>query len=186
TASVLATFFLMMTLHPEAQAKAQAEIDALLARQHLPTMHDQKYVPCIEALIKEIYCFHPVAPLVIHSPLEDDVSQGYLIPKGSSVFTNIWAILHNEKTFPEPHRFIPERFAPTDPGHKLPLDPRSVIFGFVCLDHTGSICPGQHLGDTSVFLAISTCLATLHITKQVDDRGAEVDLIIDFTSGHTS
>lgn len=80
----------MMTLHPEAQAKAQAELDALLAHQRLPTMHDRSSLPYIEALIKEVYRFHPVAPLVVHSPLEDDVYQGYLIPKGSSVFANIW------------------------------------------------------------------------------------------------
>lgn len=32
------------------------------------------------------------------------------IPKGSTVIANLWSIHLNEKDFPEPHKFDPERF----------------------------------------------------------------------------
>ena len=34
---------------------------------------------------------------------------GYQIPKGAIILTNIWGIHHDEKRWPNPERFMPER-----------------------------------------------------------------------------
>jgi cytochrome P450 len=90
TASILATFFLMMTIHPNVQSRAASEIDRVVGIGRLPHITDRANLPFIDAIIKEVYRFHPVAPLIIHSPLEDDIYEDYLIPKGASVIVNIW------------------------------------------------------------------------------------------------
>lgn len=52
-----------MTLYPEAQKKAQAEIDAVVGRNRLPTLADRASLPYVEALVKEVFRWQPVGPL---------------------------------------------------------------------------------------------------------------------------
>lgn len=52
-----------MTLHPEAQRKAQAEIDAIIGPDRLPSLADREDLPYVEALVKEVYRLNPVGPL---------------------------------------------------------------------------------------------------------------------------
>lgn len=52
-----------MVLFPEAQRKAQAEIDTVIGSDRLPTPDDRKDLPYVEALVKEVFRFNPVAPL---------------------------------------------------------------------------------------------------------------------------
>jgi hypothetical protein len=63
TASALASFVLLMALHPGIQRRAQAEIDEVVGTHSLPTLTDQESLPYISAVIKEVLRFAPVAPL---------------------------------------------------------------------------------------------------------------------------
>jgi cytochrome P450 len=63
-----------MTLHPDAQRKAQAELDAVIGLDTLPTMEDRSRLPYVNALVKEVFRWHPVAPLSSSPPLPIDVS----------------------------------------------------------------------------------------------------------------
>jgi cytochrome P450 len=55
-----------MVLYPEAQRKAQAEIDSVLGGTRLPTFDDEKHLPYVSALAKEVQRWHPVVPLGTH------------------------------------------------------------------------------------------------------------------------
>lgn len=80
-----------MTLFPEAQAKAQAEIDRVIGPDVLPTWADRERLPYVEALIKEVLRWAPVAPQALpHSASEDGIYEGYFIPKGTIVIANVW------------------------------------------------------------------------------------------------
>lgn len=63
TPAVMGNFFLVMMLYPEAQAKAQAEIDRVVGHERLPMMEDRPNLPYVEALIKELLRFYPPVPL---------------------------------------------------------------------------------------------------------------------------
>lgn len=63
----MTTFFLLMSLHPDAQQFAQAEIDRLVGKDRLPTIEDQKNLPYTMALIKEVLRWSPVVPLGTNS-----------------------------------------------------------------------------------------------------------------------
>jgi cytochrome P450 len=51
-----------MTLHSEIQKKAQDEIDRVIGTDRLPTLADREQLPYIEALVKEVFRWNPVAP----------------------------------------------------------------------------------------------------------------------------
>lgn len=62
TAITIHCFFLMMTLHPDVQKKAQAEIDAVCGRDRLPHYGDREHLPYLHAVIKEVIRTHPAVP----------------------------------------------------------------------------------------------------------------------------
>jgi cytochrome P450 len=51
-----------MTLFPEAQKKAQAEIDAVIGPDRLPSFGDRDSLPYTEALAKEVLRWNAVVP----------------------------------------------------------------------------------------------------------------------------
>ena len=63
TVSVSNTFFLAMALYPEVQAKAQSEIDRVTGTDRLPSFKDRDSLPYLNALVKEVLRWNPVAPL---------------------------------------------------------------------------------------------------------------------------
>ncbi|KAI0331710.1 cytochrome P450 [Cubamyces sp. BRFM 1775] len=111
TVSSLYASFCAMVLHPEVQQRAQEELDAIIGPDRLPEHVDKTLCPYTSALIKELLRWHPVSPLgVAHRCTGDNIYGGWTIPENATVMTNIWAILHDPKQFPEPDRFCPERF----------------------------------------------------------------------------
>ena len=63
TVSTIHSFFLAMTLYPEVQKKAQAEIDEVIGPDRLPTLDDWESLPYVAALCTEVFRWHPIAPL---------------------------------------------------------------------------------------------------------------------------
>jgi hypothetical protein len=51
-----------MTLFPDMQKKAQAEIDAVVGPDRLPSFADRGSLPYTEALVKEVHRWNVVAP----------------------------------------------------------------------------------------------------------------------------
>ncbi|KAM6498922.1 Cytochrome P450 [Amanita muscaria] len=169
-ASLYLDFIMAMTLHPEAQKKAQEEIDRVIGKDRLPTLDDRPSLPYVEAVYREILRWRPVTPLGFpHSTVEDDIYKDLYIPKGSIIIPNVWAITRNEERYPEPELFRPERYF-TEEG-TLNKDTVSYVFGF-----GRRICPGRHLADTSVWLMIASVLATFNVFKAKDEHGNEIDV----------
>lgn len=80
----------------------------------------------------------------------------------------------NPDVYPDPQLFLPERFIGNDPAP----DPREFIFGF-----GRRACPGKLFIETTIWLAVASMTATLHISKAFDDHGREISPPCEFTSG---
>ncbi|KAI0319836.1 cytochrome P450 [Amylostereum chailletii] len=185
--STLTTFMLAMTLYPEAQKRAQAEIDAHLGSfERLPTFADKDALPYVAALVKEVLRWIPVLPLAVpHRAMEDDQYKCYHIPKDATVMGNTWAILHNEEVFPEPERFKPDRFIK---DHRLPDPADSGVFGFgrrcglsfasSCvwglMLSLYSACAGKSMALDTIWIAIASVLTVFDINKAKDAYGQEI------------
>ncbi|KAI9457534.1 cytochrome P450 [Russula earlei] len=145
-------------LHPDIQKMAQQELDAVTKRERLPTFEDRPALPFVDAICKEVLRWRPVVPLAIpHSTTKDDVYEGFFIPKGTMVFGNVWAMLHDPEKYPEPDSFKPDRFLNAD--GTLREDPLLMsAFGF-----GKRICPGRHLVDGTLFIIIASLLSVFNI-----------------------
>ncbi|KAG2077744.1 cytochrome P450 [Suillus decipiens] len=180
TVSTINSFFLAMTLFPDVQKKAQAEIDAVIGPDHLPSFADQDSLPYIKALAKEALRWHAVTPTgFAHCTSQDDTHDGYYIPKGSVIIPNIWFMLNDPERYTNPSEFNPERFLGND-GKNPETEPRTICFGF-----GRRICPGIHLAEASTWLSIAMSLAVFDISKVVEN-GVEITPEVDPLSGTIS
>jgi cytochrome P450 len=62
TVSSLGTFLLAMMANPDAQRKAQAEVDAVTGRRYLPDFEDESSMPYVAAVVKEVLRWQNVTP----------------------------------------------------------------------------------------------------------------------------
>ena len=84
----LHAFFLAVCQDPTWLPKLQEEIDSVCG-DRLPAPSDQPNMPRLRATVKEIVRWRQSTPLgVPHSVLEDDVYEGYFIPKGAICHAN--------------------------------------------------------------------------------------------------
>ena len=91
--SVIASFFLDMSIYPEVQQNAQKEIDRVVGSERLPNVKDRDKLPYIDALAKETLRWKPVVPMALpHTNTADDIFHGYFIPKGTTVLPNVWYV----------------------------------------------------------------------------------------------
>uniref|UniRef100_A0A0W0G8I3 Putative cytochrome P450 n=1 Tax=Moniliophthora roreri TaxID=221103 RepID=A0A0W0G8I3_MONRR len=176
TVSVVYCYFLVCCLYPEVQAKAQAEIDAVVGNERLPSFQDQKSLPYIGAVVKELCRWLPIVPLAVpHRAMQDSVYKGYFIPKGTYVIANVWKFLHDPAVYKDPMTFDPERFLGSNPE---PAPQDRGLFGY-----GRRTCPGLYLADVSVWINVVKDVAGLHIECAVDETGQKIIPVPDVTDG---
>ncbi|KAI0662031.1 CyP450 monooxygenase [Cubamyces menziesii] len=173
TFSTLQAFFVAMVLHPEVQRKAQAELDAVVGSHRLPEHGDRPQLPYINALMKELLRWHVTLPIgVPHKTVRDTELGGYRVPAGTTVFVNVWHILHDPREYEDPDEFRPERFLEADGSPKTGIrDPTDLAFGF-----GRRVCPGRHFAEDILFLNITSVLHLLEIGPPVDQGGEPVQI----------
>ncbi|KAI0666827.1 cytochrome P450 [Trametes maxima] len=167
THAAIHVFLFVMASHPEAQSKAQKELDSVVGRGRLPGFHDRDSLPYLNALVKEVLRWHVISPIgVPHRSVEEDVYDGYLIPAGSLIIPNQWAMSRDESQYPDPERFSPERFLKDGKIDPNVRDPAAFIFGF-----GRRICPGLHFVDASLFITFASILNVFRIHPPLDEDG---------------
>jgi len=183
TVSTLSTFILGLLTHPEVQARAQKELDSVVGHDRLPEFSDRPSLPYIDAILKEVLRWNPVAPLSMpHMATNDDEYNGYFIPAGTIIVGNTWAILHDPNVYSDPHRFNPERFMGTDEKHHFSAaDPLSVSFGY-----GRRACPGRFMADAQVWITIACILSVFDISPALDANGRPIKVTPEFSSGMIS
>ncbi|KAL0575702.1 hypothetical protein V5O48_006262 [Marasmius crinis-equi] len=174
--SALSSFLLAMILHPDAQAKAREELDAVIGPSRLPDFNDRGSLPYIDALVKETLRWSPVAPLGLpHMATKDDEFRGYHIPAGTTIMGNTWTILHDPLIYPEPMTFKPERFLSREAAV---TDPVNVAFGY-----GRRICPGRFMAEAQLWISIACILHSFHVGQGKDERGGIIPVRPEFASG---
>ncbi|KAF8874937.1 cytochrome P450 [Infundibulicybe gibba] len=179
TLSSFQAFFLAMALCPDAQRKAQAELDSVVGKNRLPDFADRDFLPYVNAITKEVMRWHNVGPLGLpHRATRDDEYDGYFIPKGSTIIGDTWFILHNPEIYDKPLEFRPERFLKDGEIDPNVQGAEAAAFGF-----GRRICPGRHFADNSLFSLVSCVLSVFTISPAKDEQGNTVPIHLEMTSG---
>ncbi|KAI0078414.1 cytochrome P450 [Panus rudis PR-1116 ss-1] len=158
-------FFIAMSQNLHVQEAAQAELDAVVGPNRLPTFEDLDQLVYIQAIIMESLRWHPVLPFGIpHRSLYDDEYNGHLIPAGTEIIPNAWGMLHDPEDYPDPMEFRPERYIKDGKIDPNVRDPSTIAFGF-----GRRICAGRYIANSALFLIVALTLHTFNIEAKEGD-----------------
>ncbi|KAF7303882.1 putative cytochrome P450 [Mycena indigotica] len=184
TSSFLQSLVLVLAAFPDAQKKAQEEMDRIVGTQRLPSLKDLDDLHYIRALILETHRFRPVAPLMVpHATLRSEQYGDYFIPSGATIFVNTWGIFHDPALFDAPETFNPDRYILTEHGTKpgVQVDGLRPSFPFGV---GRRICPGINIAQNSININTLNLVWAFNFQPPLDDSGKEIDLdLFDYQRG---
>jgi cytochrome P450 len=111
TALTLAWAWYLLARNPEAEARLHEELDAVLGGR-LPTYEDLPRLEYAGRVLNESMRLYPPAWRLVRWAIDDCEFGGYVIPAGSQVIVSQYVMHHDERYFPDPFHFDPERWAP--------------------------------------------------------------------------
>ncbi|KAF8191993.1 cytochrome P450 [Mycena galopus ATCC 62051] len=189
TFSALSTFFLAMLVNPEAQRKAQTEIDAVTGGKYLPDFDDEVAMPYVSALVREVLRCKNVTPIGIpHFLATEDEYRGYRLPAGSILYLtgtltspSKFQLIFLQVMYPDPYAFKPERFLLHGKPNPAVKDPGCAAFGF-----GRRICPGRDMARSSIWITVASILATFNIDKAIDEAGHVIEPTFEYLTALVS
>ncbi|MCJ1346970.1 hypothetical protein MMC31_005190 [Peltigera leucophlebia] len=185
-ASAILAFIHAMIKFPHVQTKAQQEIDSVIGEGRSPLWSDYVKLPFVSQVVKETMRWRPVAPLALpHASRADDTINNMYIPKGSTIFLNVWGFHHDPTRFPSPDVFDPDRYI----GRTLLASEYAASKDFEKRDHYSygagrRICPGIHLAERNLFLAMSKLLWPFSFAEKRDVQGRVIPVDVDAATGY--
>ncbi|MFI5982200.1 cytochrome P450 [Streptomyces sp. NPDC051555] len=156
TATSLSFAMHMLALNPDAQARAHAEVDAVLEGR-IPGAGDMAQLPYLNQVIKETLRLYPAAPSFGRSPDVDVEIGEYVIPAGSDVLVSPGVIQRRPDIWEDPDLFDPERFLPEKEAERG----RYTWFPF---GGGPRACVGQHLAMLNAVLTLGALLQKFEFT----------------------
>ncbi|NXV60776.1 CP27A protein, partial [Molothrus ater] len=190
TSNTLSWALYHLSRDPDIQETLYQELKAVVPPDRFPAAEDIPKLPMLRAIIKETLRVYPVVPTNARVFYEKDIVIGdYLFPKnvsgGRAVGTPAalsgsltpssplqtlfvlahYAMSHDETYFPEPERFLPQRWLR---GHGSPHHPFSSIpFGYGV-----RACVGRRIAELEMHLALARMIQAFEVRP--DPRGVEV------------
>jgi cytochrome P450 len=101
----------LLALHPCAEARVVAELDAVLGGRS-PQAEDLGKLVYLRKVIDEAMRLYPPLPVMLRTAATDDVVCGRTIQRKSVVAVVPWVVHRHRKLWDDPNRFDPERFTP--------------------------------------------------------------------------
>ncbi|CAL2043256.1 unnamed protein product [Caenorhabditis brenneri] len=143
---------------PGVQEKIQEEMDRVIGSNRLISTGDKNELPYMNAVINECQRCANIVPLnLFHETTKDTVIAGYPIKKGTGVIAQISTVMLDEKVFPDPYTFNPDRFI--DENGKLKKIDELVPFSVGKRQ-----CLGEGLARMELFLFIANFFNRYHIS----------------------
>nr|WP_231402847.1 cytochrome P450 [Caenimonas aquaedulcis] len=178
TANTLAWMIHLLHRNPQALQRARDEVRRLAPDPHAFTAEQMASLDYLEACANETMRLKPVAPNLPVEAVQDTVVGGVAVPAN----TLIWSVLRHatmdDRHFPEPARFIPERWLEAGSGEQAPASAKRVAMPF------GSgprVCPGRYLAMLEIKMAMAMLLARFDIEGVDAPGGGEAEELLAFT-----
>lgn len=147
-ANALAWTWLLLAQNPEVQARLDAELDSVLSGR-LPALDDVPHLEYTTMVLSESLRLYPPAWAMGREALSDVEIGLYRLRKGTSVFFSQYLVQRDPRWFPEPERFVPERFT-------LEAKARRPKFAYFPFGGGGRQCIGESFAWMEAILSFAT------------------------------
>jgi cytochrome P450 len=147
-ANALAWTWLLLGRNPEAEGRLHAELDAVLG-DRLPTLEDMPRLEYTAMVLSESMRLYPPAWAMSRQAIEDVSIGPYRFQKGTTVLFSQYLVHRDPRWFPDPERFMPERFTPEAKARR----PKFAYFPF---GGGGRQCIGESFAWMEAILSLAT------------------------------
>ncbi|XP_065108116.1 sterol 26-hydroxylase, mitochondrial-like [Paramisgurnus dabryanus] len=147
----------LLSRDPQAQATLYEEVNRIVQGDRVPTAQEVNSMPYLKAVIKEALRMYPVVTMNSRIMAENDVViGGHFFNKRTTFTICHYAISNDEKVFPEPRKFKPERWLRD--GRARPNPFGSIPFGFGVRG-----CVGRRIAELEMYLALARIIKLFEI-----------------------
>jgi cytochrome P450 len=151
----------LLGLHPDIAARAQTEVDGVLGH-NAPTLETISRLTYLDQVVNETMRLYPPLHLGNRLAAVDLDFQGYRLPAGSRIMYSPFLTHRQPEYWPDPTRFNPERFNPTESQHRPP-------YSFVPFGGGPRICLGAAFAQVEAKVILAQILQHFHL-KLVQSR----------------
>ncbi|XP_063437513.1 cytochrome P450 3A4-like [Mytilus trossulus] len=137
----------MLAMNPTAQQKAFQEVIKICGYEKSPTFDDIQKMEYLQMILHETLRLLPCAPGVTRRVTEDCNINGVEFKKDVVVRVMTCTLYSDEKIYPQPEKFIPERFSPEE------IQKRHA-FSYLPYGQGPRMCPGLKFADLQVKVAM--------------------------------
>ncbi|MGH9085108.1 MAG: cytochrome P450 [Acidimicrobiales bacterium] len=109
TANAMSWLWYLLAQHPGARDRLRDEVDTVVDGQAATAAHADR-LPWTAACVQEALRLYPPAWILEREAVTDDELDGYRIRRGTTVHLPIYSVHRDERWWPDPLRFDPERF----------------------------------------------------------------------------
>uniref|UniRef100_A0A914QV90 Cytochrome P450 n=1 Tax=Panagrolaimus davidi TaxID=227884 RepID=A0A914QV90_9BILA len=111
TSNTLAWLCIYLIQNPKIQQKLHKELEDIIGSDRIITLHDKNNLNYLNAIVAETQRYCNLVPInVPHRTTKATEIRGYKIPANTMITHQISTVLMDERYFPEPEKFMPERF----------------------------------------------------------------------------
>lgn len=165
TANALTWTFFLLSKHPDARRRLEAEVDEVLDGR-TATIEDIPKLGFAAQVIKESMRLYPPVWTVGRRCEEADELCGYQVPKGALVLMSPYVLHRHPDVWDNPEGFDPDRFAPDRPA-----PPRGAYMPFIVGPRK---CIGEHFAMTEAVIVL-TSLVARHRLDLVPGHKVEIE-----------
>lgn len=152
TAVTLTWSLIMLSQHPDCEARLQAELAEVLGDRP-PTVADLAQLPYTDYIIKETLRLYPPVPMAREALTSVDLGQ-LVLKKREIVFLIPYLTQRDPRYFDQPERFWPDRFAPDASGQ--PLERRIPRYAYFPFGGGPRVCIGNGFAMLEARLLLAT------------------------------
>ncbi|PIM98033.1 Cytochrome P450 CYP2 subfamily [Handroanthus impetiginosus] len=171
SATTLAWVMTELIRHPEVMKKLQDEIREIMKEKHHITDDDLEKMHYLKAVVKETFRVHPPVAIYFHLSREYVNLMGFDIEPETMVIINAWAIGRDPAYWPEPEKFMPERFLNSS------VNFRGSDFQLIPFGAGRRICPGLGFAVSSIEHMIANLMHKFDWALPDGAKGEDLDVM---------
>ncbi|XP_066540921.1 thromboxane-A synthase isoform X2 [Hoplias malabaricus] len=163
SSNTLAFVCYLLAIHPESQVQLQREVDDFYAKHDSPDYNNVQELKYLDMVVCEALRLYPPGFRFARDVEEDCVVNGQFLPKGATLVIPASFLHHDAQYWPEPEKFMPERFTPEAKASRHP-------FVYLPFGAGPRSCVGMRLAQLEIKMALVNIFKRFNVVACEDTK----------------